>query len=76
MQYTRCCRRFPDASVVPPSRRARFTAGQPQALATVTQLDPIYVDVTQPINRMIELRRALDSGLLQSTGADGAGPPR
>lgn len=51
---------------------ALVTAGQPQALATVTQLDPIYVDVTQPINRMIELRRALDSGLLQSTGADGA----
>lgn len=51
---------------------ALVTAGQPQALATVTQLDPIYVDVTQPINRMIELRRALESGLLQSAGADRA----
>lgn len=51
---------------------ALVTAGQPQALATVTQLDPIYVDVTQPINRMIELRRALESGLLQNTGADRA----
>lgn len=51
---------------------ALVTAGQPQELATVTQLDPIYVDVTQPINRMTELRRALESGLLQSAGADRA----
>lgn len=51
---------------------ALVTANQPQELATVTQLDPIYVDVTQSINRMIELRRALASGRLQSTDADRA----
>lgn len=51
---------------------ALVTAGQTQPLATVTQLDPIYVDVTQPINRLVDLRRALDSGQLQSAGADRA----
>jgi len=51
---------------------ALVTAGQSQELATVTQLDPIYVDVTQPINRMVELRRALASGRLQSAGSDQA----
>jgi len=47
---------------------ALVTTGQTQALSTVTQLDPIYVDVTQPIVRLLALRRALDSGHLQSAG--------
>lgn len=51
---------------------ALVTAGQPQELATITQLDPIYLDMTQPVNRMIELQRMLDSGRLQSLGADRA----
>lgn len=51
---------------------ALVTNGQPQALATVTQLDPIYVDVNQPITRLLELRRALESGRLQRSGEDQA----
>ncbi|WP_282442943.1 MULTISPECIES: efflux RND transporter periplasmic adaptor subunit [Pseudomonas] len=48
---------------------ALVTNGQGTELATVNQLDPIYVDVTQPITRMLALERALESGSLQSTGA-------
>nr|WP_240931543.1 efflux RND transporter periplasmic adaptor subunit [Azotobacter chroococcum] len=51
---------------------ALVTTGQTQALATVHQLDPIYVDVTQPIVRLLELRSALESGRLQSSGKDQA----
>lgn len=47
---------------------ALVTNGQAQALATVTQLDPIYVDVNQPITKLLGLQRALDSGRLQSAG--------
>ncbi len=47
---------------------ALVTNGQAQPLSTVTQLDPIYVDVTQPITKVLGLRRALESGLLQKTG--------
>lgn len=51
---------------------ALVTEGQAQELATVTQLDPIYVDVTQPITQLLKLRRALDSGKLQKAGDDSA----
>jgi len=44
--------------------------GQAQELATVTQLDPIYVDITQSITRMLGLQRALDAGRLQASGED------
>lgn len=47
---------------------ALVTSGQVQALATVTQLDPIYVDVNQPITKLLGLRRALESGRLQRSG--------
>ena len=43
---------------------ALVTANQPQALATVQQLDPIYVDVTQSSTELLELRRSLDEGRL------------
>ncbi|EYS97607.1 antibiotic transporter [Cupriavidus sp. SK-4] len=45
---------------------ALVTNGQSQELATVTQLDPIYVDVTQPITKLLGLQRALESGDLQN----------
>ncbi|TFF42567.1 efflux RND transporter periplasmic adaptor subunit [Pseudomonas sp. RIT623] len=45
---------------------ALVTNGQAQELATVTQLDPIYVDVTQPITKLLGLQRALASGHLQN----------
>lgn len=46
--------------------------GQAQELATVTQLDPIYVDVTQPITKMLGLQRALENGSLQRASKDSA----
>jgi membrane fusion protein (multidrug efflux system) len=45
---------------------ALVTNGQTQELATVTQLDPIYVDVTQPVTKLLGLQRALESGDLQN----------
>ncbi len=51
---------------------ALVTNGQATELATVTQLDPIYVDVTQPITRILGLQRALASGGLQSAGENKA----
>ena len=42
--------------------------GQTTALATIQQLDPIYVDVTQSSADMLKLRRALDAGQLQTQG--------
>jgi membrane fusion protein (multidrug efflux system) len=50
---------------------ALVTASQANSLATVQQLDPIYVDVTQPSTSMLQLKRALEAGSLQKSG-DGA----
>ncbi len=47
---------------------ALVTNGQTQQLATVTQLDPIYVDVTQPVSRLLRLQKALEDGLIQENG--------
>lgn len=41
---------------------ALVTANQEQALATVRQLDPIYVDLTQSSAELLELRRMLTKG--------------
>lgn len=43
---------------------ALVTANQPQALATVQQLDPIYVDLTQSSAELLDLRRSLAEGRL------------
>ena len=51
---------------------ALLTDGQTAAMATVNQLDPIYVDVTQPITRILALKRSLASGELKSVGPDQA----
>ncbi|GLZ27625.1 secretion protein HlyD [Stutzerimonas stutzeri] len=51
---------------------ALVTNGQAQEMATVQQLDPIYVDVTQPITKLLELQRALETGRLQRAGEDQA----
>lgn len=40
--------------------------GQAPTLVTVTQLDPIYVDVTQPTTTMLRLKREVASGQIQS----------
>jgi membrane fusion protein (multidrug efflux system) len=48
--------------------------GQNEAtpLATIQQLDPIYVNLTQSSADVLRLRRALASGKLQKVGRDGA----
>ncbi len=45
---------------------ALVTAYQPTALATIQQLDPIYVDVTQSSAELLRLRRNLETGQLTS----------
>lgn len=49
---------------------ALVTANQGSALATVQQLDPIYVDIVQPSTAILRLKEAFASGRLQR-GADG-----
>ncbi len=44
---------------------ALVTANQASALATVQQLDPIYVDVTQSTTALLALKRSLDAGTLK-----------
>jgi membrane fusion protein (multidrug efflux system) len=44
---------------------ALVTAKQEQPLATVQQLDPIYVDLTQSSAEWLQLRKALESGRLR-----------
>ena len=48
---------------------ALVTANQSAALATVQQLDPMYVDVTQPTTTLLRLRREADAGMLKQNGA-------
>lgn len=47
---------------------ALVTANQATALATVQQLDPINVDVTQSTRDMMQLKRAFDAGQIKSAG--------
>ncbi|PIU30803.1 MAG: efflux transporter periplasmic adaptor subunit [Syntrophobacteraceae bacterium CG07_land_8_20_14_0_80_61_8] len=47
---------------------ALVTAFQPTSLATIQQLDPIYVDVTQSTTELLRLRRHLEGGLLDQNG--------
>jgi membrane fusion protein, multidrug efflux system len=54
---------------------ALLTASQTTALVTITQLDPIYVDVTQSTTTMLRLKRELASGQIKSAG-DGKVPVR
>lgn len=51
---------------------ALVTASQATALATIQQLDPIYVDVTQPSAALLRLKQALARGDLQKAGANAA----
>ncbi len=51
---------------------ALVTANQGGALATVTQLDPIYVDVTQSSAELLPLRRRLQAKNLTVGSNDGA----
>jgi len=49
---------------------ALLTANQTTALATIQQLDPIYVDVTQTSSELMRLRRLFDSGQLKRADRD------
>ena len=46
---------------------ALVTANQAAPLATVQQLDPIYVDLTQSSSELLQLRKSLAAGTLEST---------
>jgi membrane fusion protein, multidrug efflux system len=48
---------------------ALVTANQDTALATVQQLDPVYVDVTQPATTLLRLQREASAGLLKQNQA-------
>jgi membrane fusion protein (multidrug efflux system) len=51
---------------------ALVTANQTTALSTITQLDPIYVDVTQPATTLLRLQQELAAGELQRIGPNQA----
>ncbi|HYC42486.1 MAG TPA: efflux RND transporter periplasmic adaptor subunit [Noviherbaspirillum sp.] len=46
--------------------------GEATPLATIQQLDPVYVNLTQSSGELLQLRRALASGRLKSVGKDKA----
>jgi membrane fusion protein (multidrug efflux system) len=48
---------------------ALVSAGQATALATIQQLDPLYVEVEQSSSEWLTLKRAIDSGRVQSERA-------
>ncbi len=48
---------------------ALVTANQATALATVQQLDPVYVDVPQPTTTLLRLQREAAAGLLKQNEA-------
>jgi membrane fusion protein (multidrug efflux system) len=68
--YTQVLAPSPDGSAARSSRRALVTSGQQSPLATVQQLDPIYVDITQSSTEILRLRRQLTSGELVQGDAD------
>jgi membrane fusion protein (multidrug efflux system) len=49
---------------------AIVTAYQPVALATIQQLDPIYVDVPQSTTELLRLQHRIEEGRISSNGAD------
>ncbi|MCA1909053.1 MAG: efflux RND transporter periplasmic adaptor subunit [Magnetospirillum sp.] len=51
---------------------ALVTANQTTALATVTQLDPIYVDVSQSSSDLMRLRQSIAAGQVQKGQGDQA----
>ena len=51
---------------------ALVSNGQTTAMATIQQLDPIHVDVTQSSAELLKLRRELETGKLQKVGDNAA----
>ena len=52
---------------------ALVTANQPTALATIQQLDSMYVDVTQSTAELLKLKQNLANGVLKKQRLSGAG---
>jgi len=50
---------------------ALVTAYKPTTLATIQQLDPIYVDVSQSSAELLRLKRHLEAGRLSADGKNG-----
>jgi membrane fusion protein (multidrug efflux system) len=44
------------------------TANQTTALATIQQLDPLYIDVTQSSSEWLQLKREIDAGYVRAGG--------
>ncbi|MDR7093863.1 efflux RND transporter periplasmic adaptor subunit [Hydrogenophaga laconesensis] len=59
-----------ELSVVLPG--ALVTANQAQALTTISQLDPIHVDITQSSSELLELRRQWQAGVFGKVESSGA----
>jgi membrane fusion protein (multidrug efflux system) len=51
---------------------ALVAANQPTSLLTVTQLDPVYVDLTQPSTTLVRLKRELAAGQIRRVDGDQA----
>jgi len=51
---------------------ALVTASQPTALATIQQIDPVYVDVTQSSSSLLRLQQSMANGTLKKGGANSA----
>jgi membrane fusion protein, multidrug efflux system len=51
---------------------ALVTANQATSLLTVTQLDPVYVDLTQPSATLVRLKRELAAGQIRRVDGDQA----
>ena len=51
---------------------ALVTANQTSSLVTITQLNPVYVDLTQPTTTIVRLKRELATGQMRSAGANAA----
>lgn len=52
-----------------------LTAAQTEALATIRQLDPIYVDLSESSGNLLKHRQALESGAVRSAFGNPASPP-
>ncbi len=46
--------------------------GEPTPMATIQQLDPIYVDFTQPATELARLRKAFESGSVERVAGESA----
>lgn len=50
--------------------------GEATQLATIQQIDPVYVNITQPASAVMKLKRGLESGQLKQASKDGGASVR